>query len=150
SNIYSPTHNIAISRSNDDDKSFRAGFEASYYVPESDFSLFYGIASDTINVNLLTYRESANEDGFFMLLVQPPLRIEDEEVIPRDVIIVLDQSGSMDGAKWEQARKAAAYVLENLNSQDRFNAILFSTGWRVFSNEMEDRSQAQSAIDWIN
>lgn len=150
SNIYSPTHNIAISRSDDDDKSFRAGFEASYYVPESDFSLFYGIASDTINVNLLTYRESANEDGFFMLLVQPPLRIEDEEVIPRDVIIVLDQSGSMDGAKWEQARKAAAYVLENLNPQDRFNAILFSTGWRVFSNEMEDRSQAQSAIDWIN
>ena len=150
SNIYSPTHNIAISRSNDDDKSFRAGFEASYYVPESDFSLFYGIARDTINVNLLTYRESASDDGFFMLLVQPPLRIDDEEIIPRDVIVVLDQSGSMDGEKWEQARKAAAYVLDNLNPQDRFNAILFSTGWRVFSNSMEDISQAQSAIDWIN
>jgi Ca-activated chloride channel family protein len=150
SNIYSPTHNIAISRTEDSDKSFRAGFEASYYVPESDFSLFYGIARDTINVNLLTYRESASDDGFFMLLVQPPLRIEDEQIIPRDVIIVLDQSGSMDGEKWDQARKAASYVLENLNPQDRFNAVLFSTGWRVYSNNMEDPSQAQGAIDWIN
>jgi Ca-activated chloride channel family protein len=150
SNIYSPTHNIAISRAQDNDKAFRAGFEASYYVPESDFSLFYGIARDTINVNLLTYRESASDDGFFMLLVQPPLRIRDEQVIPRDVIIVLDQSGSMDGEKWDQARKAAAYVLENLNPQDRFNAILFSTGWRVYSNEMEPPSQARDAIDWIN
>src|SRR5690606_20735296 len=121
SSIYSPSHNIAISRAPDSDKAFRAGFEAYNFVPDSDFSLFYGIASDTINLNLLTYRESARDDGFFMLLVQPPLRVEDERVIPKDVIVVLDQSGSMSGEKWDQARKAATYVLENLNPQDRFN-----------------------------
>ncbi|MBZ0298919.1 MAG: VWA domain-containing protein [Anaerolineae bacterium] len=149
SSIYSPTHDVAISRAQDTDKAFRAGFEAYQYVPESDFSLFYGIASDTINLNLLTYRESASDDGFFMLLVQPPLKIEAEQVIPKDVIVVLDQSGSMDGQKWDQARQAATYVLENLNPQDRFNLILFSTGWRVYSNNMESPSQARGAIDWI-
>ncbi len=149
SNIYSPSHDVAISRA-DDDKSFRAGFESSYYVPDTDFSLFYGIASDSINLNLLTYRESAGEDGFFMLLVQPPFQTTEDSVIPRDIIVVLDQSGSMDGEKWDQARKAAAYVLENLNSQDRFNAILFSSGWRIYSNQMEAPSQAGGAIDWIN
>ncbi len=85
-----------------------------------------------------------------MLLVQPPLTVEQDQVIPKDVIVVLDQSGSMDGEKWEQARKAATYVLENLNPQDRFNVILFSTGWRVFSNNMESPDQARGAIDWIN
>ncbi|HLV36527.1 MAG TPA: VIT domain-containing protein [Spirillospora sp.] len=150
SSIYSPSHNIAISRAPDSDKAFRAGFEAYNFVPDSDFSLFYGIASDTINLNLLTYRESARDDGFFMLLVQPPLRVEDERVIPKDVIVVLDQSGSMSGEKWDQARKAATYVLENLNPQDRFNLILFSTGWRVYSNHMELPAQAQGAIDWIS
>ncbi len=149
SNIYSPTHDIAINRAQDTDKSFRAGFETSNYLPDSDFSLYYGIASDTINLNLLTYRESANEDGFFMLLVQPPVTIDEAAVIPKDVIVVLDQSGSMDGVKWDQARDAATFVLENLNPQDRFNLVLFSTGWRIYSSEMESSTAAPGAIDWI-
>jgi Ca-activated chloride channel family protein len=148
SGIYSPSHQVAISR--DDDNRFRAGFEQNFFVPDQDFSLYWGIASDTINVNLLTYRESANDDGFFMLLVQPPLELSEDRIIPRDIIIVLDQSGSMDGAKWDQAQDAATYVLDNLNSRDRFNVVLFSTGWRVFSNQLESRELAGEAIDWID
>ncbi len=145
--IYSPSHNIALSRDAD---GFRAGFEASSYVPDGDFSLYWGVASETISVNLLTYRESANEDGFFMLMVQPPLELPQDRIVPRDIIVVLDQSGSMDGDKWNQAREAAAYVLGNLNPQDRFNVILFSTGWRIFANDLQAPDTAQQAIDWIN
>lgn len=148
STIYSPSHDIAISRG-EGDKGFRAGYETGSFVPGDDFSLYYGIASDTINVNLITYRESANEDGFFMLLVQPPLEVPEEQIVPKDIIVVLDQSGSMDGDKWAQAREAASYVLKNLNAGDRFNVILFSTGWRVYSNQMETPEQAQGAIDWV-
>jgi Ca-activated chloride channel family protein len=147
STIYSPTHNIVISRNGDNQ--FRVGWEQSFYVPEGDFTLYYGIASDTINLNLLTYRESATDDGFFMLLVQPPLELPSEAIIPRDIIVVLDQSGSMDGEKWTQARDAAVYVLQNLNPQDRFNLVLFSTGWRVFSNELESPEAAEEAINWV-
>lgn len=149
SSVYSPSHNIALSRA-EDEHSFRVGFEQNFFVPDQDFSLYWGIASDTINVNLLTYRESAGEDGFFMLLVQPPLALPEDQIQPRDIIVVLDQSGSMDGAKWEQAQAAATYVLDNLNPRDRFNVILFSTGWRVFSNQLESRELAGDAIDWIN
>jgi Ca-activated chloride channel family protein len=148
SNIYSPSHPIALQRGGDD-KSFKAGYESGSFIPQEDFSLFFGIASDTINVNLLTYRESANEDGFFMLLVQPPVTLPDDAIIAKDVIVVLDQSGSMFGDKWDQARQASEYVLNHLKPQDRFNVILFSTGWRVFSNEMESPDQATSAIDWV-
>ncbi len=150
SNIYSPSHAIVISRAADTDKAFRVGWEQGYYVPDQDFSLYYGIASKTVNVNLLTYRESASEDGYFMLLVQPPLTPPDEAIVPRDLIIVLDQSGSMDGDKWKQAQQAAEFVLNHLNSRDRFNVILFSTGWRVFSNNLESASSASDAINWIN
>ncbi|MEP6987458.1 MAG: VIT domain-containing protein, partial [Chloroflexota bacterium] len=147
SNVYSPSHPIAISR--DGDKKFTVGYESSGSVPTDDFSLYYGIATQSINANLITYRESANEDGFFMLLVQPPLTLPDDQAISKDVIIVLDQSGSMFGDKWDQARNAAEYVLKKLNPTDRFNVVLFSTGWRVFSNNMEAPTQAQSAIDWV-
>jgi Ca-activated chloride channel family protein len=148
SSIYSPSHDVAISR--EDEHDFRVGFEQNYFVPDQDFSLYWGISSDTINVNLLTYRESANDDGFFMLLVQPPLEMPEDRIIPRDIIVVLDQSGSMDGAKWDQAQDAASYVLDNLNRRDRFNVILFSTGWRVFSNQLEPSDLAGEAIDWID
>ena len=104
SNIYSPSHAIVITHAQDSANAFRAGWEASNYVPDQDFSLYYGIASETVNVNLLTYRESANGDGYFMLLVQPPLEAPQDTIVPRDMIIVLDQSGSMDGDKWNQAR----------------------------------------------
>jgi len=148
SNIYSPSHNIAISRS-DDNRSFSAGFEASDYAPSQDFSLYYGIANSTINVNLLTYRESASDEGFFMLMVQPPITVDVAQRVAKDVIVVLDQSGSMQGDKWDQARAAAAYVLNHLNPEDRFNVILFSTGYRVYSNRLESPAQAADAINWI-
>src|SRR5690606_20313555 len=100
--------------------------------------------------NLLTYRESADGRGFFALLVAPPVAVDVGRVVARDIIVVLDQSGSMDGEKWDQARTAAAYVLDNLNPEDRFNLVVFSTGWRVFANEMQPPREAGAAIDWIN
>jgi Ca-activated chloride channel family protein len=150
SNVYSPSHNIAIAWG-DDERSFRVGFEASQFSPDQDFSLYYGVAmGDDINLNLLTYRESAEGDGFFMLMVQPPGSVAQERIAPKDIVLVIDQSGSMDGVKWRQAQTAASYVLGNLNPSDRFNVVLFSTGWRLFSNQLEPASMGQSAADWVN
>ncbi|HEX3054356.1 MAG TPA: VIT domain-containing protein [Aggregatilineaceae bacterium] len=148
STIYSPTHQVAIVRESDHE--FRVGYESSYMRELTDFSLFYGLASDEISANLLTYRESANEDGFFTLMITPPVHVDQDRVIPKDVIIVLDQSGSMYGPKWEQARDAAKFVLDNLNERDRFNVILFSTGYRIYANDLQPVSEASAAKDWIS
>ncbi len=149
-NVYSPSHRIAISRDGDG-RGFRAGFEASYYSPDQDFSLYYAIEqSERISVDVLTFRESANEDGFFMLMIQPPNSLNPEQVAAKDLILVVDQSGSMDGVKWRQAQAAASYVLDNLNPDDRFNVILFSTGWRLYSSQMEPAEYARTAADWVN
>lgn len=148
SSVYSPSHSVAINR--EGDYSFRAGFEQNNFVPGDDFSLYYAVASDFISLNLLTYRESADQDGFFMLLVQPPISVPEERIAARDVIIVLDQSGSMSGQKWDQARDAAAYVLQNLQEQDRFNIISFSTGWRIYAPELLPASESAAAVRWLN
>ncbi len=132
--IYSPTHPVAISRTGLNE--FRAGYEASYIHADTDFSLYYGIASEDISANLLTYRESANEDGFFTLMLTPPFEVSADRVIPKDVIIVLDQSGSMYGDKWTQAQAAVKFVLSSLYPEDRFNVIAFSTGLRIYANEL--------------
>lgn len=146
--VYSPSHNIAISRP--DDNNFTVGYESSNVVEANDFTLYYGLDTSEVNLNLLTFRESANEDGFFLMLVQPPLRAAGDQIIAKDVILVLDQSGSMDGEKWRQAQDAAEYVLKNLNSEDRYNVVVFSTGYRLYSEEMLPAEDAQDAIDWID
>jgi Ca-activated chloride channel homolog len=146
-NVYSPTHPMMFSRP--DDNSFLAGFERSFYAPESDFTLYYAPSEDAIGVNLISYRESAGEDGFFLLLVQPPSALDAAAIQPKDVVLVIDQSGSMYGEKWEQAQAAALYVLDHLNPQDRFNVVAFSTGWRTYADRLLGADEAGRASDWL-
>lgn len=147
-NIYSPTHRIAIDRQ--DENSFVAGFETVNAREQTDFSLYYGIATDEVSMNLLTYKESANEDGYFVALVSPPVEVDADRIIPKDVIIVLDNSGSMFGNKWDQAVEATKFVLDNLNAEDRFNVITFSTGVRIYAPELQSVSEVTEARDWIS
>lgn len=149
SNVYSPSHNITVHRS-DDNRTFNASYEGANIRPDGDFSLFYGLENNRISVNLLSYRESTRDDGFFLLMVQPPVRAETDRTIARDITIVLDQSGSMMGEKWDQARDAAAFVLRNLNQRDRFSIISFSTGMRLYSDQPEPVSEVENAIAWMN
>ncbi len=146
--VYSPSHRVAIDQ--EDEFHARVGYEERDVLPDKDFSLYYSVSPEDIDLNLLTYRESADENGFFMLLVAPPLEVAEEDVIPKDVIVVLDQSGSMFGEKWGQARDAVGYVLDNLNAEDRFNVVVFSTGHRVFASDLQSPAEADSAARWVN
>jgi Ca-activated chloride channel family protein len=75
--------------------------------------------------------------------------MEVDRIIPRDVVLVLDTSGSMEGDKLEQAKSAATYVLKHLNSEDRFNIIAFSTGINHFAYDLQSRSRVDEAISWL-
>ncbi|XWX02948.1 VIT domain-containing protein [Aggregatilineales bacterium SYSU G02658] len=145
-NVYSPSHRIALSRPQPE--RFRASFEASGSAQGSDFVLYYGVQREEVGLNLLTYRESADGDGFFMLMVQPPTT-RAEEALPKDIVIVLDQSGSMNGDKWRQAQAAAIYVLEHLNPRDRFGVVLFSSEYRAYAPSLLPAREAAGAIQWV-
>ncbi|CUS03506.2 conserved exported protein of unknown function [Candidatus Promineifilum breve] len=125
--LYSPSHAVAIDRASD--FSAVVGYEAANVAPTDDFELFYTVSPEAIGLTLLSYKEP-NEDGFFLLLVAPGL--ETSEVVAKDVIIVLDTSGSMEGEKMAQAQAAAAYVIEHLNPDDRFALVSFSTGVSLY------------------
>lgn len=145
---YSPNPFVLVSR--ESDFRIRAGFEASGFRADEEFQLYYGLKGQDIDATLITYRESADQDGFFMLIVTPPLKVEANRAIAKDVIFVLDQSGSMAGDKWTQAQAAARYVLRNLNPQDRFNVVAFSTGYRIYANAMQPVAEAEAAVRWID
>ncbi len=122
--IYSPSHKVEIKR----DGANRAviGFEASDVKPDADFQLFYTQEDSDLGVNLMTFKQG-NEDGYFLLMASPGAEVKNTKIIPKDVVFVLDTSGSMAGAKLEQAKKALLFCVENLNDVDRFEIMRFST-----------------------
>jgi Ca-activated chloride channel family protein len=148
--VYSPSHPIAVDR--EDDHQFSAGYEDSDVTPDTDFELYYTVSDFDVGLNLLTYRDpqSDDRDGFFLLMAAPGVEINEDQLITKDVIIVLDRSGSMEGDKFQQAQEALHYVIDHLNEGDRFNIIAFSTGLRSLADELQPLSQADEAHRWVD
>ncbi len=143
--IYSPSHQVQVERAGE--KAATVGFEARNVRPDRDFDLYYSISNDAIAVNLLSYKPF-DEDGYFLLLVTPPVEAEGEAVA-KDVVLVLDTSGSMAGEKMDQAKAAVRYVLDNLGERDRFNIVSFSTATRLFADQPVSLTQRAKGRDFI-
>jgi Ca-activated chloride channel family protein len=144
--IYSPSHNVSISR--EGDYRARVGYEAANVKPDRDFVLYYSVTQDDIGLNLVSYRWGS-EDGFFVMLVAPKVEVSSSQVIAKDVILVLDTSGSMQGAKIDQAKRALYYVLDQLNANDRFNIIAFSTGMNPYASSLRPVSAREDARNFV-
>jgi Ca-activated chloride channel family protein len=122
-NIYSPTHEAEIIRKND--TKAIVGFEGNALKNAANFKLYFNTDDSKIGLSMLTYND-ASEDGFFMLNLSPGIA-DAEEIIAKDITFVVDVSGSMAGEKMEQAKKALIFCIANLNDNDRFNIVRFST-----------------------
>lgn len=147
--VYSPSHPVDLQR--ESATHVRAGYEASQVTPDTDFALYYSLGEQTA-LHLLSYRnpdDADDPDGYFLLLLAPQPKAS-EKPLPKDVILVLDRSGSMEGEKFRQAQAAGRYVLEHLGPQDRFNVITFSTGLESFAANLRPASEAAEAARWVD
>ncbi len=144
--IYSPSHPVQVTRNGE--RAATVGYEARNVRPDRDFDLYYSVSSDAIAVNVLSYKPF-DEDGYFLLLVTPPVEAQGQAVA-KDVVLVLDTSGSMDGQKLTQAKAAARYVLDNLGERDRVNIVAFSTATRLFADRPVPLNQAAAARDFVD
>jgi Ca-activated chloride channel family protein len=114
--------------------------------PDTDFRLYLSGGEGLIDTRLLAYREG-RDDGYFSLLFAPVIDLD--ESVARDVVVVLDRSGSMEGEKMEQAISAAEYLLDNLGSDDRFAVVDFSRYVRTFDVELRPAGDAETGIDYV-
>jgi hypothetical protein len=80
-------------------------------IPNKDFVLRYDVAGGKVQDALLTHRDERG--GFFTLILQPPDRIMSDERTPKEIVFVLDTSGSMSGFPIEKAKEVVKYIKDS-------------------------------------
>jgi len=132
----------------DDQHHATFSFNRENFDPLNDFILKYGLGESEVEA----YLSSDSPDlGYntFLLEIHPNVDYEDYQ--PKDVIFVLDKSGSMIGVKYDQAQKAAQFIISRLYEEDRFNLILFNNVVETFRHyyNLFHSDKKQDAVDWI-
>jgi len=141
---YSPTHRVAVTRS--------GGGLAVTLADSSwsgDLDLLLPLARGLVGMSLLT-QQSLGEDGSFMLLLAPGQAAQ-AVTLRRDLVAVLDVSGSMSGEKLDQAKAALVQLLGTLRPSDRFRVITFSSDVRRFAPAWTDAAgeHVRDAQQWV-
>jgi len=127
----SHTHEIEIERG--DTKRAIVRLKNLAAIPNKDFVLKYHVNANKIEEGLLAHRDE--KGGFFTLILQPPHRIAPEDVMPKELVFVLDTSGSMGGFPLTKAKETIDLALNTLNPHDTFNLITFAGETQILFGE---------------
>jgi Ca-activated chloride channel family protein len=137
-NIYSPSHKVDVIRKGE--TTATVSFETNG--SDNDFQLFYGLSNGDFGMSLLTCREPG-KDGYFLLQLSPKDNITERELVEKDIVFVLDTSGSMaDEGKMEKARAALLFGVRALREGDRFNVINFAGEEHLMESKLIPASTA--------
>ncbi len=118
-------------------------------IPNRDFILRYGLGNEEIGDAFFIHEDERGK--FFTLVLQPPRRYVPMQLVPRELIFVLDTSGSMRGHPIDKAKETMSRALDSMRAGDTFNIILFSGETRILWNEprpntTENRTLAQKFL----
>lgn len=123
--VYSPSHQVAVERAAPEHAMVRVAGEKK--LDPGPFRLSYLVEGNGLTASLLAYPDARIGGGYFLLLAGVPANARASgPVIKREVTLVIDRSGSMQGEKIEQARAAALQVVEGLEAGEAFNIIDYS------------------------
>ncbi|NCX98566.1 MAG: VWA domain-containing protein [Planctomycetia bacterium] len=149
--IHSPSHEVEVRR--DGDRKAVIGFEAKDLRPDTDFLLAWGVEpADEIGLGLLSHREAGDHEGTFALFAAPSPAALAAAPQPKDIVFVLDTSGSMaEGDKLGQARRALEFCLRNLDDRDRFGVVRFATEAEALTNRLlpADGASREQAVAFV-
>jgi Ca-activated chloride channel family protein len=91
---------------------------------DRDFVVRYKLGADAVKSSLALCPDADGREGTFLLTVVPPASLPSSSK-PRDIVFVIDRSGSMGGWKMLAARRAVARMLDTLRERDRFMVVAF-------------------------
>ena len=109
-----------------------------------DVIVTYSLQGSQIESGVMLYE--GEDENFFLLMVQPPKKVQKEDIPPREYIFIVDVSGSMWGFPMDITKNLMRNLILNLKPTDKFNVVLFSGAAKVFSPQSVDATQENIAL----
>lgn len=122
---------------------------------DRDFEISWRVAGNAPQAALFVDRGNGNGTDYALVMVVPPAPTADEAAkhnqMPREVVLIIDTSGSMQGASIQQAKDALEMALDTLGDRDRFNVVEFNSVTRpLFQDAMAaTRDNVSRAKQWV-
>ena len=130
--VTSPTHSVSVKENGQTKRTIKLSDEK--VIPDKDFVLKYSSKGEKEETTLSFYREE-KKAGTFMVHLTPKMDYGPEEMIRREIIFVLDRSGSMSGTIIKHAKTALKNCLKTLRAGDSFSIIAFDDRVESLSNK---------------
>jgi Ca-activated chloride channel family protein len=147
--VWSPSHRVDVPK--DLGGVVKVGWEARGVTPDRDFLLYWRPTKKDVGISVIAHRDPSDPEGTFLLVLSPKPD-ESAAPMPKDVVFVVDTSGSMAGPKMEQAKAALRFCVRSLGADDRFALVPFATEPRPFRDglvaaDAATRAAAEKFID---
>jgi Ca-activated chloride channel family protein len=133
--IFCASHNVNVSYEGTSTAKIRLDASEAHG-GNRDYVLQYRLAGKQIESGLLLYE--GQEENYFLLMLQPPERVTDNDIPGREYIFVVDVSGSMHGFPLDISKRLLRDLIGGLRPGDTFNVLLFAGG----SSMLSERSLA--------
>ena len=135
--LRSPSHQINVEHSSERAANVKLRNESE--IANKDFILKYTVAGAQISDAVLAHWDPSNskatDGGYFTLILQPPARVPESDITPKELVFVLDTSGSMSGFPIEKGKELISHALDELYPGDTFNLITFSGDTQILFPE---------------
>jgi len=146
SGVASPTHALSLTR---DGRELHARFESGDVLPDCDAVITWQPAADAQRTTLSAFTAHREGRTPFLALVTPPSR--EQKLVPRELTVLVDHSGSMEGAKWEAADWAVKRLIGMLTENDRFRIGVFhnTVTWWSDAPKAMDNAARKDAVHFL-
>ena len=149
---YSPVHDLDVKRKANNH--IIATWKQKNTIPTNDFMMFYSYVGNDVQASMITHQPDSKKDGYFLLMLQPThlrkmleanKKLQTKKLadnIGKDIVFVLDISGSMTGKKIKQAKGALKFALSRLGKNDCFNIVVYSDEVKRFYPHLKTATEA--------
>lgn len=145
--LHSVSHAIDVERGSPSRRQIR--LHPSDTLPNKDFILRYQVAGKAPAFAVIPHHDARG--GFFTLIAQPPRQVTANEIVPRELIFILDTSGSMRGAPLARSKQAMQRLIGGMRGSDVFNVVRFAgdTGTLWPTPRPLNAANRQAALDYV-
>ncbi|MDQ7779834.1 MAG: VWA domain-containing protein, partial [Planctomycetota bacterium] len=111
-------------------------------IPNKDFVLSYKVAGNEVKSGYLVHKGVEDgRDGYLTLILLPPAAPTPEQISPKEMIFVIDRSGSQRGLPITKAKETMFYILDKMNPEDTFQVIDFSNKVNIMFEKPQKKTQ---------